>query len=155
MIWNVRFCKYTTFPCNFCFFCFYIYINLNLSIWKYLSFIRTRIARILFAAERSLGAWTRISLSISKTFNFGFNISSDILTKYFLSTNRTIRCFYTFCRIYSIRNFHQQVCITDWTRNMQYIITSNNSDFLFSKFFNSLFFFHEQTRSWPCLSATI
>lgn len=35
MIWNVRFCKYTTFPCNFCFFCFYIYINLNLSIWKY------------------------------------------------------------------------------------------------------------------------
>lgn len=35
MIWNVRFCKYTTFPCNFCFFCFYIYIKLNLSIWKY------------------------------------------------------------------------------------------------------------------------
>ena len=35
MIWNVRFCKYTTFPCNFCFFCFYIYINLNLTIWKY------------------------------------------------------------------------------------------------------------------------
>ena len=35
MIWNVRFCKYTTFHCNFCFFCFYIYINLNLSIWKY------------------------------------------------------------------------------------------------------------------------